>query len=173
MTKIMEQNYQELNLIEMAKHRLMLEEFLVKKANLDIRDNNYRNALYWSIKFRHRHNTDLLLKYQISLMVSHNLHALFHTIKYNDIDTFIILLKLEATDINMRNDQEETLLMKAIKAESVPMVRYLINHGANLYLSDYQNRTALDYAKACKNSYVFDLVHYRILYEASQKNPKD
>lgn len=173
MTKIMEQNYQELDLIEMAKHRLMLEEFLVKKANLEIRDNHYKNALYWSIKYRHRHNTDLLLKYQISLMVSHDLHALFHTIKHNDIDTFVTLLKLETTDINMQNNKNETLLMEAIKAESVPMVRYLINHGANLYLSDNQNRTALDLAKACTNHHIFELVHYHILYESSQKNPKN
>jgi len=169
----MEQSYQELNLIEMAKHRLMLEEFLVKKANLEIRDKHYKNALYWSVKYRHRHNTDLLLKYHISLMVSHDLHALFHAIQCNDIDTFLTLLNLETTDINMRNNKAETLLMEAIKAQSIPMVRHLINHGANLYLADYENRTALDLAKACTNLRVFELVHYRILYEASQKNPKN
>lgn len=168
----MEHCYQDLELIEMAKHRLMIEEFLVKTSNLEIRDNNYKNALYWTIKYRHRHNTKLLLKYNISLMVSYNLHALFHTIQSNDIETFVELMQLETTDINMRNKQNQTLLIQAIQAESIPMVRYLINHGANLYLHDNNGDRALDFAKKCTNKDLFNLVHYRILYEASQKNPK-
>ena len=173
MTNNIKQRHQGLELIEMAEHRLMLEEFLVKKSNLKIRDNEYKNALYWTIKYRNRHNTRLLLKYNIPLIVSRNLHALFHAIKSNDIDTFIYLLELENTDINMINHRSQTLLMEAIKAESVPMVRYLINHGANLYLTDCQNRTALDFSKNATNRDVFNLVHYRILYQSSKKSLKN
>jgi len=169
MTKVINK-YHDLNLIEMAKHRLMLEEFLVKRSNLSVRDNEGRNALYWAIKYRSKHNVALLLKYDISLMVDCDTHAIFHAIAHNDYDTFIMLLNKKVVGLDIKDTAGMTLLMRAIQAESVPMVRYLINHGANLYLEDSEGNVALDYAKSSKNRDVFNLVHYRIIYEQSQKN---
>jgi len=161
--------YQDTHLIEMAKHRLMLEEFLVKRSNLDTRDNEGRNALYWAIKYRNKHNVSLLIKHDISLMVGYDMHALFHAIACNDYETFTLLLNDKVQGIDIRDSFGVTLLMRAVEKESVAMVRYLINHGANLYLEDSDGQTPLDYAKSCKNRDVFSLVHYRIIYEQSQK----
>lgn len=168
MTKVINR-YHDTHLIEMAKHRLMLEEFFIKKSNLNVRDEEGHNALYWAIKYRSRHNVSLLLKYDISLMVGYDTHALFHAIACNDYETFSHLLDQEVVGLDIRDSAGITLLMRAIQMESVAMVRYLINHGANLYIEDYEGNQALDYAKSCKNKGVFNLVHYRILFEETQR----
>lgn len=171
MTKVINK-YHDLHLIEMAKHRLMLEEFLVKQANLSVRDNEGRNALYWAIKYRSRHNVTLLLKYDISLMVGYDTHALFHAIANNDYETFVLLLDQKVVGLDIKDTTGMTLLMRAIQMESVPMVRYLINHGANLYLEDNEGHVPLDYVQSCKNRDVFNLVHYRIIYEQTQRRTR-
>ncbi|HHD80859.1 MAG TPA: ankyrin repeat domain-containing protein, partial [Campylobacterales bacterium] len=132
------------------------------------RDSYGRNILYWAIKNRSQHNIKLLLKYNVDLMVENDLHALFHTISSNDADTFILLLNSNMTNINMRNKESQTLLMKAIEVESIEMVRHLINHGADLFSVDDNGNSPIDYAKKCKNINVFELVHYRILFEKIQ-----
>lgn len=169
MTRLMIENIptQSEHFLEMAQERLMLEEFLVANVNIDARDAYGRNALFWAIKTSHKHNTDLLLSYGVSLMVKPNYHALFHTIQSNNLETFSFLLEL-GEDINMVNEKAQTLLMTAIEKENSMMVRYLINHGIDLYAEDIHGLTALDYAKKAEDSMVFDLVHYKILYEKIQ-----
>lgn len=164
MTQSMNHYYHQSHILEMVKEKLMLEEFLLQTFNVYSRDLNGRNALYWAIKHRSKHNVKLLIKYSISLMVEEDLHALFHAIASDDYDTFIYLLNL-GLSIDMTNSCGQTLLMKAIQAESVPMVRYLINHGADLYLLDDVYNMAIDYAKECKNKKVYELVHYRMVYD--------
>ena len=159
----MNNDYHDLRLLEMAEHKLMLEEFLVKKANLQVRDKENKNTLYWAIKNRSRHNTMLLLKYKIDLMVTDTLHAIFHAISSDDIETFTYLLDSNMVNINIKNIIGESLLMRAIHVESVPMVQYLINHGVDLYASNDDGATAIDYAQQCKNRNVYNLVYYRIL----------
>ena len=168
MTKVMRTNYHDIHLLEMVKHKLMLEKFLVKKSNLSIRDKEGRNSLYWAIKHRSRHNISLLLKYGVDLMVSNDLHAIFHAIDSLDIETFTYLLESKKVSIDMQNSKAETLLMKAIQVESIQMVRYLIHNGANLYFVNNSKNRAIDYAKSVKNRDVFNVVHYRILNEKSE-----
>ncbi len=168
MTKAIGSNYNNIHFLEMAKHRLMLEEFLVKKSNLNVRDNEGRNALYWAIKNRHKHNVSLLMKYGIDLVVANDIHAIFHAIDSIDIETFIHLLESKKVSIDMQNSRGETLLMRAIQVEAIYMVRYLIHHGANLYLVDNTKKRAIDYAKLAKNRDMFNIVHYRILSEQSK-----
>ncbi len=165
MTKAMGSNYNDIHFLEMAKHRLMLEEFLVKKSNINVRDEEGRNSLYWAIKHRSRHNVSLLLKYGVDLMVADDLHAIFHAIDSLDIETLIYLLELKIVHIDKQNSKGETLLMRAIQVESVYMVRYLIHHGANLYLENDAKKRAIDYATLAKNRDIFDIMHYRIMSE--------
>lgn len=164
MTQSMNHYYHQSHILEMVEQKLMLEEFVVQKPDTHNRDLNGRNALYWAIKHRSKHNVKLLIKYSVSLMVEEELHALFHAIASDDYETFSYLLDF-GLSINMTNTCGQTLLMKAIQAESVPMVRYLINHGADLYLLDDVYNMAIDYAKECKNEKVHELVHYRIVYD--------
>ncbi len=168
MTQSLQRNYHNHHLLEMAKERLMLEEFLIRNSNLDVRDEEDRNILYWTIKNRSRHNTAILLKYNIDLMVSPNIHAIFHAIASGDIDIFLHIIESKNIDLDMQNNDGETLLMRAIENQSIQMVRYLINHGSNLHLANNHGAKAIDYAKKSKNRAIFDLVHYRILYKSSE-----
>lgn len=167
MTKIIVPTYHDHRVLEMAKERLMLEEFLVKEANISVRDEKNRNALYWAIQHRHKHNVKILLKYRVSLMVTNETHALFHTIKTNDIEIFMHIFALAKIDVNIRDKNGKTLIMKAIEHQSINIARYLINQGADLYLEDNKGKTASDYLEACTHQDLYNLVYYRIVYEKS------
>ena len=175
MTQAMRKNYHSSHILQMAKERLILEEFLVKKSDLTVRDEEGRNSLYWAIKHKNRYNIQMLFKYNITLMVKPNLHALFHAIDSDDYGTLKELLELVRfnLDLNMTNEAGQTLLIKAIQTESIMIVRYLINHGANLHLMDDEHKVAMDYAKSCKNRDIFNLMHYRIMYEELFKKEKE
>ena len=172
MTEPMKRNYHSTHLLDMCEHKLLLEEFLVKKSDINIRDNEGKNALYWAIKNQSIRNTSILLKYKIDLMVSSELHALFHAVESQNLSALIALLK-EGLDINMQNTTGQTLLMKALEVESIMMVRYLVNHGADLDIMDEEYNMAIDYAKLCKNSDVYNLIYYKLLYEELKIEQKD
>ena len=162
MEKFMKNSMEYTQLLDMAENRLMLEKSLVKKSNIDNRDREGRNALYWAIKTSHKHNIEVLLKENISLMVKPHLHALFHTIRNNNLDFFLYLLQIKE-DINMKNGSMQSLLMVAIEERNVMMVRYLISHGINLQIQDNRGRVALDYAKHSNNQMIYDLVYYKLM----------
>lgn len=172
MTEPMRNDYHSLHLLEMVEHKLLIDDFLVKKSNVDVRDKEGRNSLFWAIKNRSPRNVSILVKHNISLMVEANLHALFHTIESNNLDALVYLLR-DGLDIDMQNDTGQTLLMKALEIESLMMVRNLVNHGANLDIMDDEYNMAIDYAKLCKNSDVYNLIHYRLLYEELKMEQKD
>jgi ankyrin repeat protein len=167
MTKVIVPDYHDHRVLEMAKERLMLEEFLVKESNISVQDEKGRNALYWAIQHRHKHNVKILLKYNVSLMVTHDTHALFHTIESNDIDIFMHIFALSDIDVNIRDKNGATLIMKAIEHKSINIARYLINKGADLYLADNKGKTASDYIEDCDHQDLYNLVYYRIVYEKS------
>ena len=70
MTRSMSQAYYRVDILDMAAQKLLLEEFLVKQSNINTRDNQGRNTLYWAIYHKSRHNARLLLKYGSSLKVA-------------------------------------------------------------------------------------------------------
>jgi len=168
MTKVIDSNYNDNRVLEMAEGRLMLEEFLVKESNIHIRDEMNRNSLYWAIKYRHRHNVLILLKYNISLMVTNDTHALFHAIESSDVEIFMHIFTLANMDVNIKDKNGLTLIMKAIENKDINIVRYLINRGANLYLEDNNRKTVSEYIKKCEHSDLYNLVYYRLLSEKSQ-----
>ena len=153
--------------LEMAKERLMLESVLVENVDINTRDTDGQNALFWAIRTSHKHNIDLLLAHDISLMLKPGYHALFYTIEKNNLEVFALLLTL-VKDVKMKNDKEQTLLMVAIEKENTIMVQYLINHGVNLYAQDMNGLAALDYIKKVKNRMIYDLVYYKILSQKEQ-----
>ena len=167
MTKVTVSNFYDNRVLEMAESRLMLEEFLVKESNIHIRDEMNRNSLYWAIKYRHRHNVLILLKYNINLMVTNDTHALFHAIESNDIEIFMHIFALANIDVNIKDKNGLTLIMKAIENKNINIVRYLINRGANLYLEDNNKKTVSEYIKECEHSELYNLVYYRLIYEKS------
>jgi len=161
-------NYQDIRVLEMVQERLMLEEFLVKKTNLKVRNALGENALYWAIHYRNHHNVKILLKYNIDLMVTPKKHALFHTIEVQDVELFMHIFTLAHVNVNLKDHMGKTLLMRAIEANAINIVRYLINKGADLYLSDENNQSALDYIGKCKHQDLYNLVYYRIVYDKNK-----
>jgi ankyrin repeat protein len=105
-------------------------------------------------------------------MVEKKLHALFHAIESGNLEALVYLLK-KGVDINMQNRTGQTALMRALEIESLMMVRNLVNHGADLDIMDDKYNMAIDYAKLCKNSDVYNLIHYKILYEELKMEQKD
>jgi len=165
MTRVMRSNFHQVDIVQMAEQKLMLEEFLIKKSDLGVRDFSGNNALYWAIKNKNIKNVKLLIKYDITLEVKEELHALFHSVECRDYDSFGHILDTNMKNINMTNSKGQTLLMKAIEFESLSIARYLINNGADLYKMDYKYDMALDYASRCNNTNIFNLLHYRVLYD--------
>ena len=161
-----ENHYNEL--LDITQNRLMLEKRLLINSNINVRDKKGRNALYWTIKTSHKYNTNLLVEYGISLMVTLEKHALFHTIHHKNLDFFIYLID-SGENINMTNEQQQSLLMAAIEEKNIIMIRYLLGHGIHLQLKDKQGKTALDYAKASNNQMIFDLIHYKLLLQEMKK----
>lgn len=172
MTEPMRNNYHSSHLLEMVGKRLLVEDFLIEKSDINVRDENGKNALYYAIENQSMRNIKKLIKHEISLMVTTQKHALFHSVELDNLEAMVYILN-DATDIDITNEVGQTLLMKALQKESMMMVRYLLNHGANLDVIDDKHNMAIDYANLCKNRDIFNLVHYRILYEELKLNTKE
>jgi len=167
MTRPMDINYHSSHMIELVKHRQRLDELLIEKSDINYRDENSRNALYWAIKNRSIYNISLLIEHKISLMVTPKTHALFYALDSNNIEGLLFLIQKEV-DINTQNSQGKTALMVALEKECIVSVQYLLAFGADLYIMDDNHDMAIDYANRCKNKKVFELVYYKEMYERSK-----
>jgi len=172
MTEPMRNSYHSSHLLEMVEHRMPIDITLLKKSDVNIRDYQGKNALYWAIKNQSSRNVSILIEHNISLMVKENLHAMFHAIESNNLEALLFLIEQEV-DINMQNSKGQTPLMRALELESIMIVRYLVSYGADLYIMDDNYDMAIDYAKRCKNRDIFNLIHYKILYEELKISQKD
>ena len=88
----------------------------------------------------------------------------FCAIELDDYEMFVNLLTVDF-NVNLTNERGETILMKAIEKENVPMVRCLINNGVDIYQMDYNYDMAIDYAKLIKNQDILKIILCRINYE--------
>lgn len=150
------------NLIEMVKEKLLLERITLNGIDVNHRDADKHNALYWAIKKRSTHNANLLVSFGASLRVSEEKHALFHAIECEHHEMVVLLIK-KGLDINITDKRGKTILMYAIEAEVFETVRYLIQRGADLYLLDDALNMAEDYSKMCScemiQSYIKHIVY--------------
>lgn len=62
--------------------------------------------------------------------------------------TAIVQVLLGDRPVDMRGENGMTLLMVASRRGNISLVQYLIEHGCNPNLTDYQGKTAADYATA-------------------------
>jgi ankyrin repeat protein len=53
-------------------------------------------------------------------------------------------------DVNISDDQYQTLLIHAVKRDRVEICHYLIKEGANPFSLDSCNNMAIDYAKSAR-----------------------
>jgi len=100
------------------------------------------------------------------LSIMENKYTPFCAIELNDYELFVNLLTVDLSkNIHMINESGQTLLMKAIEKENIPMVRCLINNGTDIYQMDYNYDMAEDYAKIAKNKDILQILLCRIQYE--------
>ena len=156
------------NLIEMVKEKLLLERITLNGIDVNCKDDEGRNALYWAIARRSTYNANLLVSFGSTLMVTEKKHALFHAIE-SEHHEIIVLLIQKGLDVNMTDTYGKTILMSAIEAEVFETVKFLITQGADMYLMDDALNMAEDYAKA-SNSKLIQLYLQHIVYTDMQKS---
>jgi len=158
------------NLIEMVKEKLLLERITLNRVDVNIRDEDSKNALYWAIKKRSTHNANLLITFGSSLKVGKQKHALFHAIECEHHAVVVLLIE-KGLDVNLTDDTGKTALMYAIEAEVFETIRYLIQKGADLYLLDDALNMAEDYAKDCNSDLIQSYIKH-IIYADMHESPE-
>lgn len=156
------------NLIEMVKDKLLLERITLNGIDVNPRDTDGKNALYWAIKNRSTHNANLLIAFGSSLIVYSDTHALFHAIECQHHEIVVLLIE-KGLDINIRDSMGRTILMCAIESELFETVRYLMQKGADAYLMDDGLNMAEDYAKRCHSELIKTYMQH-IVYTDMQES---
>ncbi|UFH58303.1 ankyrin repeat domain-containing protein [Sulfurovum mangrovi] len=133
------------NVTEEVKEKRDLSYQVLIGEEVNLRDKEGRNALYWAVQNRHTHNAKLLIEFESSLMVAPKLHALFHAIEEGHY-ALIILLIQSGISPNMIDKNGRSALMVAIEKEQFRTVCFLLRNGADLFQMDYHYDMALDYA---------------------------
>ena len=133
------------NVIEEVRSKRDLTYQSLIGSQVNRRDEEGKNALYWAIKKRHTHNAKLLIEFESSLMVAPKLHAFFHAIEEGHYE-LIILLVQSGISPNITDEYGRSALMVAIEKEQFRTVCFLIRNGADLFQMDDRYDMALDYA---------------------------
>ena len=147
------------NLIEMVKDKLLLERITLNGVDVNRRDSEGKNALFWAIKKRTTHNANLLISFGSELMVADGQHALFHALESGHHEILVILIE-RGEDINSVDNAGKTLLMVAIEMEAFESVKYLVTHGADVYKLDNALQMAEDYAKASNSELIQSYIQH-------------
>lgn len=155
------------HLIEMVKEKLLLERITLNGVDVNIRDNDGKNALYWAIKRRSTHNANLLVTFGSNLVVSKQKHALFHAIECKNHEMVVLLIQ-KGLDVNLTDDYGKTALMYAIEAEVFETVRFLVQNDADLYLMDDALNLAEDYVKTCDSKMIQEYLQHIIYTDAQE-----
>ncbi len=155
------------NLIEMVKDKLLLERITLNGVDVNRRNAEGQNALYWAIKKRSTHNANLLISFGSSLMVSNTEHALFHAIAHGHHEMVVLLIE-RGLDINTIDNRGKTALMHAIETKAFETIKFLISHKANMYLLDDKLNMAEDYAKDCNSELIYSFIQHIIYIDMQE-----
>ncbi|MCG3651881.1 ankyrin repeat domain-containing protein [Aliarcobacter butzleri] len=131
------------SLIAGEKWDMLIEIFRLKILDINARDCNGRNALYWAIL---KNKTDIIKKLidlDISIEVSPNFLAMNFAV-YNDNIKVIKCLKNCGLNINVIDDINSTPLIYAILYNKQNSIKYLIENGANLDHEDFLGNSPLN-----------------------------
>ncbi|WP_323590303.1 ankyrin repeat domain-containing protein [Aliarcobacter butzleri] len=131
------------SLIAGEKWDMLIEIFRLKILDINARDCNGRNALYWAIL---KNKTDIIKKLidlDISTEVSPNFLAMNFAV-YNDNIKVIKCLKNCGLNINVIDDINSTPLIYAILYNKQNSIKYLIENGANLEHEDFLGNSPLN-----------------------------
>ena len=135
------------SLIENEKWDMLLEMFKSNILEINSKDINGRNALYWAIN---KNKTELikeLISLGINTEISPNLSAINYAI-YLDNITILKCLKNCGLNIDEIDDVNSTPLIYAILYKKQNSIKYLIENGANLEHEDFLGNTPAQLLKS-------------------------
>lgn len=135
------------SLIENEKWDMLLEMFKSNILEINSKDINGRNALYWAIN---KNKTELikeLISLGINTEISPNLSAINYAI-YLDNIKILKCLKNCGLNIDEIDDVNSTPLIYAILYKKQNSIKYLIENGANLEHEDFLGNTPAQLLKS-------------------------
>ncbi len=135
------------SLINSEKWSMLLEMFKSNILDINSKDINGRNALYWAIN---KNKTELikeLISLGINTEISPNLSAINYAI-YLDNIKILKCLKNCGLNIDEIDDVNSTPLIYAILYKKQNSIKYLIENGANLEHEDFLGNTPAQLLKS-------------------------
>lgn len=135
------------SLIESEKWDMLLEMFKSNILEINSKDINGRNALYWAINKNKTEIIKELISLGINTEISPNLSAINYAI-YLDNIKILKCLKNCGLNIDEIDDVNSTLLIYAILYKKQNSIKYLIENGANLEHEDFLGNTPAQLLKS-------------------------
>ena len=140
------------------------EDMLVRKHDVDARDENRRTALFYAAIHGNEDFADLLLRFnsKIGAIDKYGSSPVYYAAAANHIGIIEILAK-KGANLNQQNRQGMTPLMVAASEGNLAAVQILIELKADSATTDFTGRTAYDWAVRNERRFV-------IRYLKSAKN---
>lgn len=135
------------SLIESEKWDMLLEMFKSNILDINSKDINGRNALYWAINKNKTEIIKELISLGINTEISPNLSAINYAI-YLDNIKILKCLKNCGLNIDENDDVNSTPLIYAILYKKQNSIKYLIENGANLEHEDFLGNTPAQLLKS-------------------------
>ena len=135
------------SLIESEKWDMLLEMFKSNILEINSKDINGRNALYWAINKNKTEIIKELISLGINTEISPNLSAINYAI-YLDNIKILKCLKNCGLNIDEIDDVNSTPLIYAILYKKQNSIKYLIENGANLEQEDFLGNTPAQLLKS-------------------------
>lgn len=132
-------------LFEMISLKLQgkIQNFLDYGINMDIRDNNGRNALFWSVYLNNIEASKILLSLDCDLIVcsKYQLHIFHYAIYKNKLSLIKYLIE-NGMDIEIKDNLGATPMIYAALYKKANIIDYLIEKGADLNCTDSMGNCA-------------------------------
>ena len=137
------------SLIQSEKWDMLVEMFKLSILDINARDSNGKNALYWAINKNKIETIKELISLNISSEISPNLSAMNYAV-YLDNVKIIKCLKNCGLNIDEKDSINSTPLINAILFNKQNSIKYLIENGADLEHEDFLGHTATNLAYTLK-----------------------
>ena len=135
------------SLIESEKWDMLLEMFKSNILEINSKDINGRNALYWAINKNKTEIIKELISLGINTEISPNLSAINYAINLDNIK-ILKCLKNCGLNIDEIDDVNTTPRIYAILYKKQNSIKYLIENGANLEHEDFLGNTPAQLLKS-------------------------
>ncbi|MEZ4693293.1 MAG: ankyrin repeat domain-containing protein [Aliarcobacter sp.] len=141
------------SLVNSEKWNMLLEMFRLKILDINAKDFNGKNALYWAITKNKLEIIKELIALGIKTEVSPNFSAMNYAV-YLDNTKVLKCLKNCGLNINEIDDINSTPLIYALLYNKQNSIKYLIENGADLEHEDFLGNSAKNLAHFLKNDYL-------------------